>query len=71
MRACVCVYECVYMRVCIVYLYIRMPDPLPQKRERSDELCIQAGPATLYGAVHSRCSILSHDPLHHCLSSKQ
>ena len=39
---CVCVYECVYMRVCIVYLYTRMPDPLPQKRERSDELCIQA-----------------------------
>ena len=41
-HACVCVYECVYMRACIVYLYTRMPDPLPQKRERSDELCIQA-----------------------------
>ena len=26
-------------------------------------------PAALYSAVQSRCSILSHDTLHHCLSS--
>ena len=26
-------------------------------------------PAALYSAVQSRCSILSHDALHHCLSS--
>ena len=26
-------------------------------------------PATLYGVVQSHCSSLSHDPLHHCLSS--
>ena len=26
-------------------------------------------PATLYSAVQSHCSILSHDTLHHCLSS--
>ena len=26
-------------------------------------------PATLYSAVQSCCSILSHDTLHHCLSS--
>ena len=26
-------------------------------------------PAALYSAVQSHCSILSHDALHHCLSS--
>ena len=71
MRACMCVYECVYMRACIVYLYTRMPDPLLQKGKGLMNCVYKLCPATLYGAVHSRCSILSHDPLHHCLSGKQ
>ena len=38
-------------------------------REGSDELCIQAVSGILYIAVQLHCSILSHDALHHCLSS--
>ena len=41
-----------------------------RKRGKGPVNCVyKPCPAALYSAVQSRCSILSHDTLHHCLSS--
>ena len=84
MCVCVCVYECmcscvhacVCMSVCTCVRALCICTLACQthfrKKGKGLMNCVyKLCPATLYGAVHSRCSILSHDPLHHCLSSKQ
>ena len=54
---------------CILLVSLAIQTHLCKKGKGLVNCVYKLCPTALYSAVQSRCSILSHDALHHCLSS--